>query len=592
MGVAVAQTPPRPNLVERFSSRYVLPGGPPVTLDLDNTFYGVANSYARNRNLQGRVLWVDGTANLDKVADDAKVASVVRDAVETGFNVLVFDVKPISGQVLYKSKIAPKIESWRGRNLPKEYDPLPAMVRETKAANMQLVVSLNAFSEGHNLFKAGPGYEKELLQTVIYDSRPALRITGERDFRRYLWLNPKLNVMPTDELKVSVFSEPNRIVNPDPGLFAVALNSLNVVVDGFEDGGTGGGVPALPRGGCVLVGRGQAADWLRTNAIPGRTMEFSDVPYFVPISTRPELQFPLMMNPHHPMVIQYCKDIVAELMDDFGVTGFIYDDRLRYAGMYADFSPAARNAFEGYIGRPVEWPNDIFRFTYNNRMERGLRPGRYYDAWMAWRSWTMRSFVKTMSDFVHKRNKNAVFAVYAGSWYGEYPQYGTNIAGDSVESGFWFANHAYRQGGFASDLDFLVTGCYYPIATIFEAMTKAVPIGRSVESAGQLSNQIAGDRTWVYAGISLDQFKNNPDGLHAALSAAAASTQGVMVFDYSHDFGASKEVFRRAFGVPRVAPHQKPGALADVQKVKREMMKRGYRDRPVIINAGSAGVGF
>ena len=135
---------------------------------------------------------------------------------------------------------------------------------------------------------------------------------------------------------------------------------------------------------------------------------------------------------------------------------------------------------------------------------------------------------------------------------------GLETTGDrpDLEAGFWFLTPEYSQTGMAPLVDFMITGCYYPTATIYDAMSAGLPIGFSVEGAGQLSNRIVRDQTWVYAGISLDQFKGNPDGLRAAMQGACGSTQGVMVFDLSHEIEPMWMVFAQAFASdPRAAPH-------------------------------------
>ncbi|MCV6900852.1 hypothetical protein OE165_27860, partial [Escherichia coli] len=83
----------------------------------------------------------------------------------------------------------------------------------------------------------------------------------------------------------------------------------------------------------------------------------------------------------------------------------------------------------------------------------------------------------------------------------------------------------YKQTGWAGLADFVTTGCYYDLATIQEAAAQNVGIGETVEAAGQLSNRLVNDSTWVYAGLQLDKFKGRPDALRRSLQAAAATTQ-------------------------------------------------------------------
>lgn len=564
---------------------------PPVMIDAVNCGIGLAQQMARARGLQGRVLWIDGTANLERCSSDDRIERLVKQIKSVGFNTIVYDVKPISGQVLYPSKLAPKIEEWRGQNLPKEFDPLDSMSRHAKANGMELLISLNAFSEGHALFKRGPGYDKLDWQTVIYEPRLIISDINSKNDVVWAQLNPKLNTMPTGD-EVSSFTESSRIQNPDDQVFAVTLDRRNRVVDGFEFGGVGRGVPTIPQGGVALVGRGRGAQFLRDRAVPGRAITFSTAPQFLPISERPEQQFPLITNPNHPEVRAYGLAIVEEIMRTYPVDGIVYDDRLRYGGLNADFSPLTTSLFEKHVGKKLLWPDDVFRYTISPRLERGIRPGPYFDAWMAWRAQVMQEWVDVVGSKVRSIRPGAKFGVYAGSWYGDYQQYGNNWASPEFNAGFWFLMNAYRKTGFAPKLDLLMTGCYYGIPTIFDALQAGKPIGPTVEAAGQLSNRAARDTTWTYAGISLSMFKDNPEGLANALQAACASTQGVMVFDLSHDIEPMWPVFARAFSRRATAPHQVAGLIDEIRKKRKSVDAFGGKEPPVPISAGSAGIGF
>jgi hypothetical protein len=141
-------------------------------------------------------------------------------------------------------------------------------------------------------------------------------------------------------------------------------------------------------------------------------------------------------------------------------------------------------------------------------------------------------------------------------------------------------------------LDWISTGCYYPASTLAEAYANGGNLGTTIEAAGQLSNRCANSAAWVYAGISLDKFDRNPDGLLRALQAAAASTQGVMVFDLSHKFDQFIPVFKQAFRQPVRAPHTLPDLLADVRAKQAQRRQAGIADPPVIILNGAAGTGL
>ncbi|MCC6351744.1 MAG: family 10 glycosylhydrolase [Fimbriimonadaceae bacterium] len=587
MGAWVApQSPHQP----RFVLARPLPGIPSIWIDRELDGKGIAQLAARASGLQGRVLWVDCTANIDRYNTADKIASLVRKVREVGFNTIVFDVKPISGQVVYPSQLAPKLRAWKGKELPADFDPLGAMVREARANGLSLLISLNAFSEGHRDFRVGPGYETPELQTVLYEPQPMARIDTGAAVHRFP-ISEAANPPQLIPESLHVFNDSSRRPQPTPGNFAVTIDRNFRIVDGFESGGFGSALPTIPRGGSLLAGNGPAGEFLRQHALPGRKLEIVADPVFVPISARPRQQVPLMMNPTHPKVVERALAVLGEVVANYDVDGVLYDDRLRYAGMNADFSEPTRAEFEQEVGRRLTWPNDVFRYTFTPDFRRGIRPGPYYQRWLEWRAEKLTEYVRAARTIVKLKRPQVVFGVYAGSWYGEYAGIGSNYAAPSFEGGFWFATSEYRKSGFADSLDLLITGCYYPTSTVFEAMETDVPIGHSVEYAGYLSNQIAGDRAWTYAGIMLMQYPADPQAFGRALSAACASTQGVMVFDLSHDIDRYWDVMAAAFRVPARAPHMNPQELSRIRSRRAEEEAKGRLPGPLVVAAGAPGTG-
>ncbi len=578
-----ASQPPK----TRFELAAPLPTIPAVTIDGLTSGIGLAAQAAKGNNLQARIMWIDGTANLDRVNDEAKIIALVQQIKQAGFNTIVFDVKPLSGQTLYNSKIAPKITEWRGQTLPQDFDPLAIMSRQAKAAGLSIFASLNAFSEGHSMFKVGPGYGKTDWQTVLYDPEPVVVSLAGATYS----LSMPFNKLPDELGSLAMFNDVKKLPAPKEGLFAVTLTRQGVVVDGFEGGGLGNGVPSVPAGGSILVGSGGGAAFLKVNATPGNKLYLSTHARWVPISERPEQQYPLIVNPNNPEVQDYELGIAREVITNYPVDGIIYDDRFRYGGINADFSEATRALFERFVGKKLNWPDDVFRFTLNPNMARGIVPGPYYDTWMAWRAHVLKEFMWRARQVVKQARPDAQLGLYTGSWYGEYPALGNNWASPDFDAGFWFLTPDYKKSGMSPIIDLLITGCYYPTATIAEAMSKGVSIGNTIESAGTLSNRAVRDQTWVYAGIALEQFKNNPEGLRNALQAACATTQGVMVFDLSHDVEPMWPVFTEAFAQPRKAPHQVAKLLNKIRLTRAQLDKRGVKESTVVIAQGSAGTG-
>src|SRR6188474_1600328 len=58
---------------------------------------GVGQALVRQAGLEGRVLWMDGTANLQRLSTPAGVAAILDHCVKAHVNTVVVDVKPLSG---------------------------------------------------------------------------------------------------------------------------------------------------------------------------------------------------------------------------------------------------------------------------------------------------------------------------------------------------------------------------------------------------------------------------------------------------------------------------------------------------------------
>jgi len=589
---------------------------PPVTLDETNNRYGIAQQVARANGLQARMLWIDATANLDRFNTAEKIKALVAQIKAAGFNTICFEAKPIIGQVTYPSKFAPKLTEWQKqgqplRTLPADFDPLAVFAAETRAQGIGLVVNFNAFSEGHTLFLKGPGYDHPEWQTVLYEE--SLRVRAVPDapvpppgapaaapvsVAATHPLAPGVDELPEDAGALGLYRSTERVLadlpkrKPESAMVAVLDKNGRVVAQVL---GTAFAAlkPQVPEGGAALVGVDAAADFLRASATVGRTLTLEQTPNYVRIGQRPRRQVPLMTNPFREDVRRRLLDIVGEVVKNYPVDGVIFDDRLRYAGLDADFSDEAKRGFEAYIGRPVVWPYDVLRWRYAfPSLQRTLTPGPLYDAWLTYRALNLRNFVAEVQRAVKAVRPEVTVATYVGSWYPDYPDVGANWAADDFRAGLRFLDDSFRATGWAGLTDYVVTGCYYPTATIYDAVTRGMDIGATVEAAGQFSNRAVNDASWTYAGIALSDYKGKPEDLKRALQAAAATTQGIMVFDLSHDIEPFWPVFADVFRTPAVAPHARPEALADVRAQKAARKAQNLPEPPVILYRGKSGTGF
>jgi len=564
---------------------------PPTALDDADDAVGLAQQITRTRGLQARIIWIDGTANLNRVNTAEKITALTAQIKKAGFNTIVFDVKPIVGYTLYPSKYAPKLTTWLGgKTLPVSFDPLAAMVTAAHANGLQIVTSMNVFSEGHRDVKYGPGYDHPEWQTTLCE--PSLSLMSSTPGAVPFALSDRPNLPPRLPGQIALFTNADGLKS-QPGMLAAVLDA-NLRVVALADGAA---LPALslsvPPGGSILTGAGPAGDWLRSYAPIGAQLSLLTNSQFVPISARPEQQVPLMVNPNDPVVQTRILTMIAEVVRGYGVDGVIFDDRMRYAGANADFSPVTHAQFETFLGHPVRWPDDIL--TYNvayPSLTKRLIPGPDYEAWNVFRTLTIRNWLASAVATVKAIRPTATVSVYAGSWYPDYPSLGSNWAADDFSAGLRFLTPSYQKTGFAGLTDWMTTGCYYTPGTIAEAQSEGRSAGESVEAAGQFSNRAVNDQTFVYAGIALSNYNGRPDELLKALQGATASTQGVMVFDLSHNIDQFWTTFQTAFATPAASPQSVPGLLDDLRRQHAARKTAGTPDPPVILYNGTSGTGL
>ncbi len=585
---------PQPAAGPRLTREAPYPALGSVLLDSRLASYGLLRSFTKARGLEARILWVDATANMGSMNSEAKVEGLVAKAKDAGFNCIVYDVKPIIGYTMYPSQHTKQLTSWRGNTFAPGYDPVKPLLAAAKREGIRVYAALNAFSEGHRVIKdrpaefkpvpndAGWGYNHPELQTM--QAVPSPQVTLGRS------VTINLSESAGGEAEEAAIC----IAKPKAGVWAL-FASLDLAGRITQVSNEPLDVPA---GGSVLAFKAAAAQKVERFLAPGVRPEFGSSTAFSPISEK-QTQFPLMMNPHDRRNWDRAFTFIKEVLDRYDFNGVIYDDRLRFGGINADFHPSTRQAFEKKVGKKLSWPDDVFTFPYNHRLNhddqgrafRSVRPGPYFDAWMAFRADTMTAFVKEAASLAHKSNR--LFGVYAGSWYGDYAQYGSNYGSGDLSAGFSFMTPSYRRAGFASAIDFLITGCYYPVATMQEAVERGMPPGRSVEAGGIVTNRVTRDQTWGYAGIMLADYARNPDKLAEVLQAASFTTHGVMVFDYSHEIDRYLPILKKAFKTPaRGIPHEHPEAVRNAMRTRAMWEKMGIKDAPFPILEGAPGTGF
>lgn len=488
-------------------------------------------------------------------------------AARSGFNEIVLDVKPISGQTLFRSAIAQPMVEWKGVRVPSGYDALAVFLEEAHAEGLAVSASLNVFSEGHKLVPGvGAAYTRPDWQMVAYSASRWLTLPGGS-------LNvDRWNSSPAVD-QAAVFTNGTSVPAPselaDRAVY-VCINHLSQVT-GISHGSMMPGGTRAPQEGYLVVGVGSAADRLR-NLNLGATATFAGQPSLKRIADADSEGWALFVNPLHPEVRSREIGLMRELVSRYPIDGIVLD-RMRHSNIQTDFSDITRQAFEMRYGRIVHFPQDILEIS--PQPGRPVRQGRLFPRWMEFRASVIRDFLAEAVRAIRSVRSDIPIGAYVGSWYDSYYDVGVNWASDEIDPPYDWASGIYRFTGYAEFLDYLMTGCYYRIPFAEDAPLYDADEGATVESAARRSVSLAGDSTFVYGSIYLNDYANDPQGASRAVQAAMESSAGVMVFDASYMtdrrwWDAMASAFK---GARSKAPHHYP-SLVESLRLLRDMSER------------------
>ena len=523
--------------------------------------------------LEGRVLWLDATANLQRLNTREAVAAVLDRCRQAHINTVVLDVKPLSGHTLYDSKHAPRLREWRGYTCSSTFDVLRVAIEEGRARGLGIHANINVFATGHKLFKAGPAYDRPELQSVIYDVERT--VTTPRGASRTLGIG--VNRAPEED-GINIYDPgygSRRLLSPSDSLVMVIEDRVEAVVEGALTPMEG---VAVPRDGYLMVGRGQGARWLLQHVRVGDELRWTAQDRFLPIAGAPSEVIAAFGNPADPLLREQMLRLVEELVTGYDVAGIVFD-RMRYASLHSDFSDLSRQKFEEVIGRKLDrWPGDVFSF--DPTPGRPLVTGPYFKQWLEWRARNIRSWLEEATKLVRARRPAARVGVYVGSWYPTYYTVGVNWGSEDYFAGYDWMSPTYNTTGYAHLLDWITTGCYHPIATRDQARRAGLDEGYTVEAAAETSMKAVSDSAFVYAGLYMQDYRDGPEALRDAIHAARAHSHGVMLFDLSHieDFGYWS-VIQDVLAQPRTAPHDVKELLEAVRSLRKAV---GAASRPTL----------
>lgn len=464
--------------------------------------------------IQARILWVDMSANLPWTLDREKVAAFCENAARAGFNELVVDVKSINGKRLFGPLGDERLSEFRGFTIPEEYDLLNVFIEEGHKQGLRICAGLNVFSEGHSHFPGvGMAYERPETQTVVavpyyelvLQDGSALEVASTGD--------------PTPGVAIVSAAESAMLVREaNLRVLTVAEDSkrlADVGVRGFRYG-----MRLLPQ----------------TKALPNHVAIFVD--------------------PLAPSVMERMLSIVEQVAR-YPVDGIVFD-RMRYADLASGMGPAMRAEFERLYGRVSHWPESVL--TANPVPGRPPIIGPRFAEYMQFRAEIINRFLAQAVATAKRVNPRLTVGSYVGGGWETYYQVGVNYSTDEPIPPYTWALAEYGLAGYAGHLDYLMAGCFYPVAREVDATIQGRRERFTVEACARMMTHLSGESTLVYPALYGLDWEGNATGLREAIRACLREGAGIMVFDASYVIrNGWWDVFREEFADrPAVSPHALP----------------------------------
>ncbi|HXX40471.1 MAG TPA: alpha amylase family protein [bacterium] len=482
-------------------------------------------------------LWMEPGANLALLTTREGVDRALDRARAAGVDVVMPEAKNAWGYVTYPSAFAPTIADspvphgspdgaygpptgW----YPQGYDMLGTIIAEAHARGMRVDAAVNTFGEGYTPLRAGPAFAHPGWQAVAY---LATRRVLAPNHQSYALAGENV---PREEDALVLYTRAAGAQTPTSrwGVEVAVDGGAVIQVRDRTAGPVDPGAVAIPPDGYVLSGQGRAAAWLGTALPLGAKVSIGPVETrMAPSSSHSIFAF---ASPASPEVWNYELGIVYEIVSRYDVDGIVLD-RTRYQDVSEDFSLAARQAFERFIGRSVaHWPDDVYTYVPRGYWV-AREPGPLYRAWLGYRAHTIMTYTRAVVHLVHTIRPGVSVSMYVGAWYPVYYEEGVNWGSPDVRPPYSWVGDAWIQAGLAPLLDYLMIGLYYRPVTIWEAYRGHDHPEISVQGAAMLGLSVVHGATPVVGALLTSLYADDSKRLTAAIRMSSGITRGTMLFD-------------------------------------------------------------
>ena len=116
------------------------------------------------------VMWIDASANFDRMKDKKSINATLDKAVKFGFNGIVIDVKPCEGTVLYDSEF---LDPYKLSIEERGFDYLEYMIKAAKQRNLRVEISTTIMTMGNVVSRKGPLFtDPEIAEAECIEYTP------------------------------------------------------------------------------------------------------------------------------------------------------------------------------------------------------------------------------------------------------------------------------------------------------------------------------------------------------------------------------------------------------------------------------------
>lgn len=173
------------------------------------------------------LMWIDAEVNFERFSHKDSIDFYLKKLSRLGFTHVVVDIRPITGEVLYKSAYDPQMKEWKGVPCG-DFDYLGYFIKRGHELGIKVDASLNVFCAGHNYIDRGLVYSghPEWASMVYNPEKGIISIMQEK--QKYgAMINP-LN----KEYRIYILNVLKEVVRKYPTLDGLMLDRVRY--DGIE----------------------------------------------------------------------------------------------------------------------------------------------------------------------------------------------------------------------------------------------------------------------------------------------------------------------------------------------------------------------